>query len=153
MLIKCIYIAIYPNYKCASCAANKQDPTRWIMWLASVTDIYLIPLSSNKTCWDKDTVSGCNAQCKDNVSVRSFRFQRTPVPLTPMTSKSPFPMHANARATPRSEEKKRVPHIFPSDAALWVSAREILNKFQRSLFSPRMSPSVVVSLLIPFSWA
>lgn len=126
---------------------------RWIISMVSVTENDLIPLTSNQTCCDKATFSVCNVQCKDNVSGRSFRFQKTPVPLTSMTSKSPFPIHANPIASPRSEKKKKVSHKFPSDASLWVSANEILNIFQRRLFSPRMSPSVTLSLFILFSWA
>lgn len=121
---------------------------RWIMSIDSVTENDLIPLPSNQTCCDKATFSVCNAQCKDNVSGCSFSFQKTPVPLTSMTSKSPFTIHANPMASPRPEKNK-----FPSDAVLWVSANEILNIFQRSLFSLRMSPSVALSLFILFSWA
>lgn len=74
----------------------------------------LIPFTSNQTCSDKATFFVCNAQCKDNVSGRSFRFKKKKtVPLPSVASKSPFPIHANPTASPLSEEKK-----FPSDAAL-----------------------------------
>lgn len=79
---------------------------RWIISVVSMTENDLIPLTSNQTCRDKATFSVCNVQCKDNVSRHSFRFQKTPVPLTSMTSKSPFPIHANPIASPRSEKKK-----------------------------------------------
>lgn len=89
--------------------------------MASVTENYSIHLTSDQTRCDKATFSLCNVQCRDNVSGCSFTLQKTLVPLTSMASKSPFPIHVNPIASPRSEEKK-----FPSDAALWVSANEIL---------------------------
>lgn len=55
-----------------------------------------------------------------------------------MASKSHFPILANPTTSPQSEKKKK----FLSDAALWVIANEFFYIFQRSLFSPRMSPSV-----------
>lgn len=115
-------------------------------WFCDREWLYSPDFQSN-TLWQSNSLS-LYVQCKDNVPGHSFRFQKTPVPLTPMASKSPFLAQANPIASPDQKERE-----IPSDAVLWVSANQIRNIFQRRPFSPRMSPSVALSLFILFSWA
>lgn len=39
---------------------------RWIMSMVSVTENYLIPVTSNQTCCDKATFADCDVQWEDN---------------------------------------------------------------------------------------
>lgn len=111
--------------------------------MVSVTENYLSPLTSNQTCCDEATFTVCNVQCKD---WHSFRFQKTPVPLTFMASKSPFPIHANPIASPWSEKKRVSSQMLHCGSV----QTKFVTYFKRSLFSHRMSPSVALSLLILF---
>lgn len=118
--------------------------------MVSVTENYSTPLTSNHRHCDKATFSACNVQCKDNVSGRSIRvFEKTPVPLTSTASKGPSPIHANPiEPAPWPEKKKEVsPQMLHCGSVQTKNSQHI---FKGAPFSPRMSPSVALSLFILF---
>lgn len=78
---------------------------RWIMSVVSVpkmTWFLWLPIEHAVTKQLSQTVM---YNARTTIKGHPFRFQKTPVPLTSMTSKSPFPIHANPIASPRSEKK------------------------------------------------
>lgn len=68
------------------------------------------PDFQSNTLWQSNSLS-LYVQCKDNVSGRSFRFQKTPVPLTPLASKSPFLAQANPIASPPIRRREKFPQM------------------------------------------
>lgn len=105
----------------------------------------LIPFTSNQTCSDKATFFVCNAQCKDNVSGRSFRFKKKKqFHFHPWLQRVPFLFMQILQPAPY-QKKKSSPQMLHCRSV----QTKFLTYFKRSLFSP----SVALSLFILFSQA
>lgn len=98
-------ISTFPSVRSAAIQTTQRGLTKgglcqWLVWQKN----HLIPWILAVT---KQLSQTAIYDTRAIVSGRSFRSQKTPVPLKSMTSKSPLPIHANPIARPCSGKKKR----------------------------------------------
>lgn len=120
-------------------ASTKGGLCQWFLW-QKITWVLWLPIKHAVTKQLSQSVM-YNARTGTHLG-----FKKTPVPLTFMASKSPFPIHANPIASPWSEKKRVSSQMLHCGSV----QTKFVTYFKRSLFSHRMSPSVALSLLILF---